>query len=71
MTVQTKKNVLNALYCANLGLSLQAYARAAMRQIDPKKYAKKYALEDIRVMKVAINFDLESRNLTDWLIEQA
>lgn len=45
-------------------------ARTAMRQIDSKAYASKYALEDAKVVKVGITFDVNARNLTDWLIEE-
>ena len=46
-------------------------ATAAMRQIDAKAYAAKYALADARVVKVAVNFDAGQRNITSWQIEPA
>ena len=46
-------------------------ATAAMRQIDAKAYAAKYAIADAQVVKVAVNFDARQRNITGWQIEPA
>ena len=46
-------------------------AAAAMRQIDARAYAARYALDDVEVIKVAVNFDPAVRNITDWQIEPA
>ena len=44
-------------------------AEAAMRQIDLKDYASKFALSGLPIVKVGINFDAERRTLADWTIE--
>ena len=49
-------------------LKLNKSAEAAMRQIDLKDYAAKFALSGLPVVKVAINFDTERRTLADWII---
>ena len=49
-------------------LKLNKSAEAAMRQIDLKDYAAKFALCGLPVVKVAINFDTERRTLVDWII---
>ena len=49
-------------------LKLNKSAEAAMRQIDLKDYAAKFALCGLPVVKVAINFDTERRTLADWII---
>ena len=46
-------------------------AAAAMRQIDTRAYAARYALDDVEIIKVAVNFDPAVRNITDWQIEPA
>ena len=51
-------------------LKLGQSADAAMRQIDLKEYAKRFALCGLPVVKVGVNFDVEKHNITDWKIEQ-
>ena len=50
-------------------LKLGQSADAAMRQIDLKEYAKRFALCGLPVVKVGINFDVEKHNITEWKIE--
>ena len=50
-------------------LKLNKSAEAAMRQIDLKDYASKFALSGLPIVKVGINFDAERRTLADWTIE--
>ena len=49
-------------------LKLNKSAEAAMRQINLKDYASKYALCGLPVVKVGINFDPERRTIGDWKI---
>ena len=63
MVMQTSK----ALYLFELKLNQSA--EAAMRQIDLKDYASKFALSGLPIVKVGINFDAERRTLADWTIE--
>ena len=49
-------------------LKLNKSAEAAMRQIDLKDYAAKFALSGLPIVKVAINFDTERRTLADGII---
>ena len=49
-------------------LKLNKDAAAAMEQINLKDYASKFALSNLPVVKVGINFDSESRTISDWEI---
>ena len=50
-------------------LKLNKPAEAAMQQINLKDYASKFALSQLPVVKVGINFDAERRTLGEWEIE--
>ena len=52
-------------------LKLNRDANAAMRQIDLKEYPKRFALCGLPVVKVGINFDVNTHNITDWKVEKA
>ena len=49
-------------------VKLNKDAQTAMRQIDLKDYAKRFAECSLPVTKVAINFDQQTRTLSDWRI---
>ncbi len=51
-------------------LKLNKSAHAAMNQIDLKNYDKRFALCNLPVVKVGVNFDLEQKNITDWKVER-
>ena len=53
-----------ALYLFELKLNMSA--QAAMKQIDLKDYASKFALSGLPIVKVGINFDPERRTIGDW-----
>ncbi len=46
-------------------------AEAAMKQIDLKDYAKRFALSGLQLVKVGVNFDSEQRNITDWEVKES
>ena len=48
---------------------LDAGADAAMSQIDAKEYALPFAAGGRRVVKVAVSFSSETRNIAEWTIE--
>ena len=48
---------------------LDASADAAMSQIDAKEYALPFAADGRRVVKVAVSFSSETRNIANWTIE--
>ncbi len=50
-------------------LKLNKDAATAMNQINLKEYPKRFALCGLPIVKVGINFDVATRNITDWLIE--
>ena len=58
-----------ALYLFELKLNMSA--QAALKQIDLKDYASKFALSGLPIVKVGINFDPERRTIGDWKIEDA
>ena len=47
---------------------LDAGAEAAMSQIDSKEYALPFAADGRRVVKVAVSFSSETRNIADWIV---
>lgn len=50
-------------------LKLNKDAVAAMKQIDLKEYSKRFALSGLPIVKVGVNFDVATHNITDWKIE--
>ena len=50
-------------------LKLNQDANVAMKQIDLKEYPKRFALTGLPIVKVGINFDMATHNITDWKIE--
>ena len=50
-------------------LKLNKGAEAAIKQINLKDYAKKFALCGLPIVKVGISFDPEKRTIADWVIE--
>ena len=58
-----------ALYLFELKLNMSA--QAAMKQIDLKDYASKFAISGLPIVKVGINFDPEHRTIGDWKVEDA
>ena len=52
-----------------LELKLHEDADAALRQIDLKRYADRFAIYGRKVVKVGIGFDVERHTLRDWRIE--
>ena len=55
-----------ALYLFELKMNMSA--QAAMKQIDLKDYASKFALSGLPIVKVGINFDPERRTIGDWTV---
>ena len=51
-------------------LKLNRDAATAMRQIDLKQYPKRFALCGLPIARVGVNFDVEKRNITDWIVEE-
>ena len=55
-----------ALYI--IEIKLNKSAENAMEQIELKQYDKRFALLNLPVVKVGVNFSTEARNITDWTI---
>ena len=51
-------------------LKLNKDSNTAMRQIDLKEYAKRFALCGLPIVKVGINFDVDTHNITDWKVQE-
>ena len=49
-------------------VKLDKSAGAAMKQIDLKDYAQRFALCGLPTVKVAVSFDTERRTIGDWII---
>ena len=47
-------------------LKLNKDAQTALRQIDLKNYAQRFALSGKPITKVGVNFDSTVGNITDW-----
>ena len=62
MMLRTKTHVY--IFELKLGKS----ADAAMQQIKIKDYDKRFALCGLPIVKVGINFDMETHNITDWKV---
>ena len=52
-------------------LKLNKDAQAALRQINLKDYAQRFALSGLPITKVGINFDSAKGNIEDWVIEES
>ena len=50
-------------------LKLNQTAGTALQQINLKDYAQRFALCGLPVVKVGINFDVKTHNITDWKVE--
>jgi len=64
MVLQTKTD----LYL--IELKLNKNAQVALGQINLKNYHKRFALSDLPITKVGINFDSTKGNIEDWEIEE-
>ena len=49
-------------------LKLNKSADAAIRQIEIKDYAQRFALCGLPIVKVGINFDMQKHTLADWKV---
>ena len=51
-------------------LKYDATPDAALRQIDERGYARKYAMDGRPIIKVGLSFSPEERNITEWKSEE-
>ncbi len=51
-------------------VKLNQSVEAAMKQIDLKDYAARFALSGLPIVKVGVNFDQEKRNITEWKVKE-
>ena len=51
-------------------LKLNQSADVAMKQINLKDYPQRFALCGLPIVKVGINFDVATHNITDWKVEE-
>ena len=51
-------------------LKTSGTAQEALEQIESKGYAIPYETNGLRVVKVGVKFDVETRVPTDWIIEK-
>lgn len=64
MTITTPK------YIYIIELKYDKSASEALRQIDRKKYDRKYRDEKKKIFKIGVNFSSSSRNIEEWEIEE-
>jgi hypothetical protein len=51
-------------------LKVNSSAKAALEQIKEKKYYEKYLNVQKELLIIGVNFSLEERNVTDWVVEK-
>ncbi len=51
-------------------LKFSKSAREAIEQINIKNYSSAFALSGLPIVKIGLNFSLETRTITDWIIEE-
>ena len=51
-------------------LKVNSSAQAALEQIEEKKYYEKYLNIQKELLIIGVNFSLEERNVTDWVVEK-
>lgn len=52
-------------------IKLNKSAEKALEQIEKKDYAGKFALLNLPIVKIGLNFNLETRNIDEWIISEA
>ena len=50
------------------GTGMVSTAEDALRQIDERKYAAKYAVSNKKIVKICVEFNIEERTLSRWVI---
>lgn len=73
--VRTAKGRVDMVMCTAsklylIELKVNKSAEAAVSQIDLKQYPARFALYNLPVVKVGINFSLSERTITDWTIQE-
>ena len=51
-------------------IKLDGTAAEALQQINERRYADRFALEDVPLVKIGVNFSTTERTVTEWVIEQ-
>lgn len=51
-------------------LKMHQSADVAIKQINLKDYPQRFALSGLPIVKVGINFDVATHNITDWKVEE-
>ena len=41
-----------------------------MKQINLKEYPKRFVLCGLPIVKVGVNFDMDTHSITDWKVEE-
>ena len=59
--------VNDAIFIFEFKLSAKSSAEDALKQIDERKYAAKYALDNKKIIKVGVEFNAEERTLGRWI----
>ncbi len=49
---------------------LRDSAKTALEQIESKKYYQKYLHQNKKLVLIGVSFDIEKRNIEDWLIKE-
>ena len=63
MTLETRKHIYI------MELKFGKSAEEALAQINEKRYADAFALSGKQIIKVGIDFDMDSHNISDWKVE--
>lgn len=57
-------------YIYVIELKYDGSAEQALRQIEEKKYDRKYQMDDRQIIRIGVNFSSETRCIEDWKIER-
>lgn len=57
-------------YIYIIELTYDGSAEQALRQIEEKKYDRKYQMDDRQIIRIGVNFSSETRCIEDWKIER-
>lgn len=61
-------NARNKVYV--LELKLDKNADFALEQIDLRNYGERFLITGKPVVRIGVNFDSQTRNISDWVIKE-
>ena len=62
--------LINKQYVYIFEFKIDQDAQTALNQINVKKYAGRFKMDDRKIIKVGVNFSSTEKNITDWVMEE-